>query len=43
MGEEAMRITVMGAVLVAAMVLITFLAIQALTQGSNRDQKKDGQ
>lgn len=38
-----MRITVMGAVLVAAIVLIAFLAIQALTQGGNRDQKKNDQ
>lgn len=38
-----MRITVIGAVLVVAMVFIAFIAIQALTRGSNHDQKKNGQ
>lgn len=42
MGEEVMRVTVLGAMLVLAAVLLAFVLIQALNQGRNRDEKESG-
>jgi hypothetical protein len=40
MGGEMTRVTVVGAILIVALVLFILVAIQALTKGNNPDQKK---
>jgi hypothetical protein len=41
MGEKAMKVTVVGAILVLAGALIVLVLIQALVDGRNRDQKSE--
>ncbi len=43
LGGEMKRVTVVGAVLIAALVLIALITIKALTDRNNGDQKKVGQ
>jgi hypothetical protein len=42
MGEEAMKITVLGAILVLAAVVIALALIGNLTKQPNQDQKDSG-
>lgn len=41
MGGEMTRVTVVGAILVVALALITLFAIQALSKANSLDQKED--